>query len=67
MYCSIKLQALAKALEALGFLYLHADYCCFTNADRDVFVLVLVDDIQMTGPNISAVETLRDGLKATLL
>jgi len=58
-------QALAKALEALGYLYLHADHCCFTNADRDVFVLVFVDDIQITGPNISAIETLRDGLKAT--
>jgi Reverse transcriptase (RNA-dependent DNA polymerase) len=65
MYRCIKLQALAKALEALGFLCLHADHCCFTNADRDVFVLVFVDDIQITGPNISAVETLHDGLKAT--
>ena len=58
-------QALAKALEALGFLCLHADHCCFTNADRDVFVLVFVDDIQITGPNVTAIETLRDGLKAT--
>ena len=58
-------QALAKALGALGFLCLHADHCCFTNADRDVFVLVFVDDIQITGPNIIAIETLRDGLKAT--
>ena len=51
-------QALAKAL---GFLYLHADHCCFTNADRDVFVLVFVDDIQITGLNTAAIETLRDG------
>jgi hypothetical protein len=41
-----------------------ADHSGFTKADREVFVFVF-DEIQITGPNISAVETLRDGLKAT--
>jgi len=56
-------QALAKALETLGFLCLHADHCCFTNNDHDVFVLVFVDDLQITGPNTSAIDALRAGLK----
>jgi transposase InsO family protein len=56
-------QALAKALEALGFLCLNADHCIFTNKDHDVFVLVFVDDLQITGPNTSAIDALRAGLK----
>ena len=56
-------QALAKVLETLGFLCLHADHCCFTNKDHDVFVLVFVDDLQITGPNTSAIDALRAGLK----
>jgi transposase InsO family protein len=55
--------ALAKALEALGFLCLNADQCVFTNKEHDVFVLVFVDDLQITGPNTSAINALRAGLK----
>jgi hypothetical protein len=56
-------QALSTALEALGYLCLHADHCTFTNKTHDVFILVFVDDLQITGPNTSAIDTLRAGLK----
>jgi hypothetical protein len=56
-------QALSTALEALGYLCLHADHCTFTNKTHDVFILVFVDDLQITSPNTLAIDTLRAGLK----
>jgi hypothetical protein len=56
-------QALSTTLEALGYLYLHVDHYTFINKTHDVFVLVFVDDLQITGPNTSAIDILRASLK----
>jgi len=60
-------QTFARALEDLGFLSLNADACCFTNKGHDVFVLVFVDDIQFTGPNVQSIEALRKGLNCEFI
>ena len=56
-------QSLARVLEDLGFLCLNADHCIFTNKTRNVFILVFVDDIQITGSNTTAIDALRTELK----
>jgi hypothetical protein len=56
-------QALSTALEVLGYLCLHADHYTFTNKTHDVFVLIFVDDLQITGPNTLVIDTLRASLK----
>ncbi|HEY5744748.1 MAG TPA: reverse transcriptase domain-containing protein [Chryseolinea sp.] len=56
-------EALSKALNKLGFFSIKADVCCFMNKEKDVFVLVFVDDLQITGPNTKAIEQLQNGLR----
>jgi hypothetical protein len=56
-------QALSTILKALRYLYLHADHYTFTNKTYDVFILVFINDLQITGLNTLVIDTLRASLK----
>jgi hypothetical protein len=56
-------ESISGALHKLGFSSLQSDACCFTNQAQDVFVMVFVDDIQITGSNDHDIRILQTGLR----
>ncbi|KAI0991324.1 hypothetical protein K3495_g16863 [Podosphaera aphanis] len=53
----------AKAtLAKLGFHPTTSDVCLYTNVQKDVFVVMHVDDFQVMGPNLAKIESLMQAL-----
>lgn len=54
----------SQALISFGFIQSMADYSLFTKGQGDQFIalLVYVDDIVITGPNVQAINSLKDFL-----
>jgi hypothetical protein len=60
-------KSISGALHKLGFNSLQSDACCFTNKAQDVFVMVFVDDIQITGSNDRDIQILQTGLRSEFI
>lgn len=53
---------ITKALIDVGLKPLIQDVCCFTDKERSIFVLLYVDDLQITGPSKTAAERVKKAL-----
>lgn len=53
-------------LDKIGLRPTESDVCLFTNSERDIFVLLHVDDFQILGPNIHQIRKLAKALRSKL-
>lgn len=52
-----------ETLSKQGLQLTTSDICLYTNSQKDLFVLMYVDDFQIIGPNLNKINNLLDTLK----